>query len=612
MGHPLAPPNRKRPLAEKYYNPQEDPGSEKRTFIVIGITLLMLVGAQFFFKSPQPPAENKPAQTAPAPAASTPVAPAPSVAPSTAPTPKGKGGTLPQVASKQAASEEETVIENGLYKITFNNRGAQVKSWILKKHTDEKGNPLELVHPLAAQQFGYPLSLYTYDPALTKKLSEALYVASNSGAVAAPASVSFEYADGDVSVSKKFTFDHSYVVQVETSVTRGGQPVTAYPAWPSGFGDETVLPSYANAQVVSLEGDKVHRQPVKERNYFSANTWVVGGGTTPGPFEWAGAVDQYFGAIFLPDDPRNTAMVTFHGEIKIPEDLNKPDPAKQITVPVIGAAVGNPGGPTSTRLFVGPKATDVLESIHANVNGKPVGANLEPVVDLGRFAIIAKPLFLWLKWTHDHWIANWGWSIVILTIIINVALLPLRVTGMKTSLKMQRMQPKIEEVKKRYEKYPMRDPRRAQMNQEIWDLQRKEGANPISGCLPLLLQLPFLYAFYAMLANTIELRHAPWLWIHDLSSPDPNHILPIITVATMFLMTRLTPQVGMDPTQRMMMNTMSPIMFGIFTWAAAAGLALYWTIGNVIGAGQQWGMNRTSLGRELREMQEKRARKKNK
>ena len=201
---------------------------------------------------------------------------------------------------------------------------------------------------------------------------------------------------------------------------------------------------------------------------------------------------------------------------------------------------------------------------------------------------------------------------MILTIIINLALLPLRMTAMKTSLKMQKLQPKMEEIKKKYEKYPMRDPRRAQMNQEIWDLQRKEGANPVSGCLPLLLQLPFLYAFYSMLSNAIELRHASWLWIHDLSSPDPLHILPVLTVATMLLMTRLTPQVGMDPTQRMMMNTLSPIMFGFFTWAVASGLAVYWTVGNIIGAIQQYAMNRTHLGKELREMQEKRARKKNK
>jgi YidC/Oxa1 family membrane protein insertase len=596
-------------LAEKYYNPQEDPGSEKRTFIVIAFTLLLLVGAQFYFKSPQPPAENKPAATAPATNPGGSAASAASPATIFAPESKGKTPQHVEAATKQAASESQTVIENGLYKITFSNRGAQVTSWILKKYTDDKGQPLELVHSVAAPQFGYPLSLYTYDSALNKKLSDALYVSSQSGSLAAPAIISFEYSDQDVTVSKKFTFDHSYVVHVETSVTRNGQPLTAYPAWPAGFGDQTGPGSYGNEHIVWHDGEKVHRQAVNQRNWFTSNTWVVGGGTIPGPYEWAGAVDQYFGAIFLPDDPQHAAMVTFHNQIPLP---NNPDPNKPVMVPVIGAAVGTPGTPTSTRIFVGPKATDVLESVHATVNGKPVGPNLEPAVDLGTFGFIAKPLFLWLKWTHDHWLANWGWSIMILTVIINLALLPLRMTAMKTSLKMQKLQPKMEEIKKRYEKYPMRDPRRAQMNQEIWDLQRKEGANPISGCLPLLLQLPFLYAFYSMLANAIELRHAPWLWIKDLSAPDPLHILPILTVVTMLLMTRMTPQVGMDPTQRMMMNIMSPVMFGIFTWAAASGLALYWTVGNVIGAVQQYAMNHTHLGKELREMQEKRARKKNK
>ena len=600
-------------MAEQYYNPQEDPGSEKRTIVVIGITLLLLIGAQFYFKSPQPPApETKPPATAPAPAPSN----TSSATATPAPSEHALKGKLPQhieqLPTKQAASESDTVIENGLYKITFTNRGAQVKSWILKKYTDLKGQPLELVHPIAAQQDGYPLSLYTYEPTLNKKLSEALYVSNGAASLIAPATVTFEYADQDVAVSKKLSFDHSYVVHVETSVTRNGQPVTAYPAWPAGLGDQTTASHYANAQIVWHDGEKAHRQPVSQRNWLSSNSWVVGGGTSPGPFEWAGMVDQYFGVVFLPQEPRNVAMVTFHDQIKVPQDPTNPDPNKQMTVPVIGAAVGTPGAPTNVNLFVGPKATDVLGSVHALVSGKPAGPNLEPTVDLGTFGFIAKPLFLWLKWTHDHWVANWGWSIIILTIIINLAFLPLRFNQIKTSLKMQKLQPKMEEIKKRYEKYPMRDPRRADMNKEIWDLQSKEGANPLTGCLPLLLQLPFIYAFYAMLGNAIELRHAPWLWLHDLSSPDPLHILPILTIGTMLLITRLTPQVGMDPTQRMMMNVMSPIMFGFFTWAVAGGLALYWTVGNVIGVAQQYAMNRTHLGKELRELQEKRARKKNK
>ena len=133
-------------------------------------------------------------------------------------------------ATKQAASESETVVENDLYRITFTNRGAQVKSWILKKFTDDQDRPLELVNSLAAEKYGYPLSLWTYDETQRGKLNSVLYLASGSGAVTAPATINFEYADGDVAVRKSFAFDHTYLVHVETSVMSRGSQVTAYPA----------------------------------------------------------------------------------------------------------------------------------------------------------------------------------------------------------------------------------------------------------------------------------------------------------------------------------------------------------------------------------------------
>ena len=141
---------------------------------------------------------------------------------------------------------------------------------------------------------------------------------------------------------------------------------------------------------------------------------------------------------------------------------------------------------------------------------------------------------------------------------------------------------------------------------------KEEGFNPASGCLPMLLQLPLLWAFYAVLANTIELRHAPWLWVRDLSAPDPLHILPILTIVTMVALQQMTPQAGMDPAQRRMMNIMMPLMFAGFTWAVSAGLALYWTVGMVISLAMQYFMNHSELGKEIRELQEKRARKQKK
>jgi YidC/Oxa1 family membrane protein insertase len=155
----------------------------------------------------------------------------------------------------------------------------------------------------------------------------------------------------------------------------------------------------------------------------------------------------------------------------------------------------------------------------------------------------------------------------------------------------------------------MRDPRKQEMQQEISAVYKEHGVNPVGGCLPMLIQMPFLFAYYRMLGVAIDLRHAHWLWVHDLSAPDPLHLLPIGIIITMFLTQRMTPQAGMDPAQQKMMNFMMPVMLGVISWNLAAGLNLYWSVSQLLGIGQQVMMNRSSLGREMREMMEKRARK---
>jgi YidC/Oxa1 family membrane protein insertase len=167
-------------------------------------------------------------------------------------------------------------------------------------------------------------------------------------------------------------------------------------------------------------------------------------------------------------------------------------------------------------------------------------------------------------------------------------------------------------IKEKYKKYGMRDPRRQEMNTEIGELMKREGVSPVGGCLPLAIQMPFLFAYYSMLGAALDLRHAPWLWIHDLSSRDPYFILPIAVIITMLFTQRMTPQAGMDPSQQKMMNLMMPVMMGVISFNLAAGLCLYWSEGSLIGIVQQAVMNRTSLGREMREMAAKRARKKEK
>jgi YidC/Oxa1 family membrane protein insertase len=306
-------------------------------------------------------------------------------------------------------------------------------------------------------------------------------------------------------------------------------------------------------------------------------------------------------------------MVTLHDAITVPKDPKKPDPNSVNRYEVLGAAVGDSSGVTRERLFVGPKALEVLESVRSNTApGQMDGPDLRGTVDFGFFSIIARPLFLWLKWTHEHMASNWGVSIIILTVIINLALLPLRIFSMRSALKMQKLQPQMKAIQERYKKYPMRDPKRQEMNAEIGELYKREGVNPAGGCLPLLIQMPFLWAFYTMLGNAIELRQAPFLWLHDLASPDKLFIMPVVIVISTYLMQKMTPSSGMDPKQQQMMTLMMPLMIGWFSFNLPSGLSVYWTVGNIIGIGQQYIMNRTGLGREMREEAEKRARKKNK
>jgi YidC/Oxa1 family membrane protein insertase len=296
--------------------------------------------------------------------------------------------------------------------------------------------------------------------------------------------------------------------------------------------------------------------------------------------------------------------VTLRGVIDLPgSNPNENKPAE-----ILGIAAGQPGQ-SSQRLFVGPKALQVLEAIRVpTITGAE--KDLRALVNFGSLGLIARPLFIWLRWTFNY-VHNWGWAIVLQTILITIALLPLRITQMKSALKMQRVQPQMKAIQEKYKKYTMRDPRKQDMQKEIAALYKEHGVNPLGGCLPLLVQLPFLWAYYKMLGAAIDLRQAHWLWIRDLSSPDPIYLLPLVMVVSMVVMQRMTPQPGMDPAQQRMMNVVMPLMMGFIFFKLAAGLNLYYALSNLIMIAQQGVMNRTTLGREMREIAAKRARKKN-
>ncbi len=232
--------------------------------MVFAVTFALIIISQIFLfkdRSKQQPKPN-PVQTA---QSNAPASPSPSEAPSTPAEAVSKGQTpgvgkppANSVVTKAASSEVETVVENDLVRIVFTNRGAQAKSWVLKKYKDEDGHPLDLVNPLAVK-FGLPLSLYTYDENLRNQINSALYVGSASGTITAPGELTYEYAQGDVTVRKTFQFADTYVISVETEVTQNGKPVQAYPMWPAAFGDQNTGPSYASAKIEYMANDKVER-----------------------------------------------------------------------------------------------------------------------------------------------------------------------------------------------------------------------------------------------------------------------------------------------------------------------------------------------------------------
>jgi YidC/Oxa1 family membrane protein insertase len=589
-------------LAE-YRNPQQEPGGDKRMLMVFAVTFALIILFQvFLFKKP-PAQPAKPSQENAQKQAAVPAEKSATASPAQPSSEALAASEQRSTPAKAATGKVETVVENDLYRVTFTNEGAVVKSWILKKYKDDDGKPLDLVNKQAAEKFGYPLSLHTYDAALNDAINKkALYVPSATGIIKVPGELTFEYSGDGVSVRKSFMFGSEYVISIETEVTQNGKVISAYPAWPAGMGDETTAPAYAGERIEYMAEGKVERLAAKK---------VSGGNTIRGPFNWAGSQDQFFAAIFLPDNPDSAAMITLRNSLALPKDPKKPESNEFVHYEVLGAAVGDPSGVTKVRLFVGPKALNVLESVRSNTApGQMNGPDLRNVVDFGFFSLIARPLFIWLKWTHDKWFSNWGLCIVTLTVIINLALLPLRITSTKSALKMQKLQPQMKAIQEKYKKLPMRDPKRQEMNAEIGELYKREGVNPAGGCLPLLIQMPFLYAFYTMLQNAIELRQSPFLWLHDLAAPDKTFVMPVLIVISTYLMQKMTPSAGMDPKQQQMMTLMMPLMIGWFSFNLPSGLSVYWIVGNIILMIQQYLINRSHLGQELRTEMEKRARKK--
>ncbi len=553
---------------------------------------VILVWAKYF--GPKPPVAqpqaNKPGISAPAPTAAEGGKPdakmtgamAGKTTPSSMSTAMSAASAAP-VGVKSDTQERSIVIENDLYRVEISNRGAVVKSWQLKKYTDDAKPPriLDLVHPKAAEQVGgWPFAVVLDDAELQTAANAGLYQMNPEGAsVAAPTDVDFSWSDGHLAVTKHFHFDGSYVAHVEVSAKKDGTPITAGIAWLGGFGDVTVAnpANWDSVQTYYSEGGKISTFLPKKLD--GIDKW--GNGLWQGGKDFTGLEDRYFTATFLPAN--GAAPGTLETRYwKTSETMQVAGQQTQVPVSEVATAIAGPN--TALRVYVGPKDYDVLKKMTPPLQG---------LVNFGWLEFIADPLFHGLKWLHNY-IPNWGWSIVVLTLIINMLLFPLRISSYRTTLKMQRVAPEVKAINDRFKKYSMRDPRQQEKNKEVMAVYQREGINPVGGCVPMLLQMPLWFGLNTVLRYAIEMRHARWFgWITDLSSRDPYYVLPVMMGLSMYLVSKMTPMTSTDPQQQMMMKIMPVTMAGIFMISPiSSGLAVYILTSSVVGIGQQWYLNR--------------------
>ncbi|MEP6656499.1 MAG: membrane protein insertase YidC [Betaproteobacteria bacterium] len=383
-------------------------------------------------------------------------------------------------------------------------------------------------------------------------------------------------AQGD-KIAQVLTFHrNSYVIDVAYDVTNAGSaPLTPYAYFQltrdtkhQGTQSSMAPASYVGP-VIFNESDKFKKVEFGDIDKLAADPSRKLPYTKTADNGWVGMVEHYFVAAWLPSDAAKTEREFYTR--KLDNGLY----AAGVIVPVGTIAPGQTGE-VRVPLYAGPQEQDVLAKL---------AKGLDLVVDYGIFTVIAAPLFWLLRWLHDL-IHNWGWSIIVLTILIKGAFYPLNHASARSMAKMKVIGPKLKALQEQYAND------KQQLQVKMMEMYKQEKINPLGGCLPIVVQIPVFIALYWVLLSAVELRHAPWVgWIRDLSAPDPWFVLPVIYAITAYLQVRLSPTPIQDPMQAKIMQIM-PIAFSVMFLFFPAGLVLYWLINNTLQIGQQWHMNR--------------------
>jgi YidC/Oxa1 family membrane protein insertase len=447
-------------------------------------------------------------------------------------------------------------------------------SWRLKGYRDANGEPLELVP--SGVPGPRPFTLATDDQALSAVLSRAVFEPSEPALSLgnAPGTLTFSYRDASgLNARKTFHFQpdgRQYLVNVQASVDVGGTSRPVEVAWGPALG----LGYNPNGGNLIITRALVYVDGSVERLYLDD---LVEQDTYQGALLYAGVEDHYFLAAVVPGGGKTITVqfqpLTMAGQ---PDETGA-----ALERQFIAWRVSARDGGDTLPFFMGPKDFEELQA---------VDTQLVRAIDFGVFAWLVVPLLQALKWVNSY-VHNYGWAIITLTILINLAIFPLRHRSMVSMRKMQALQPEVKAIQDRYAKYKITDPERGKMNQEMMALYKQKGVNPASGCVPMLLTMPILFAFYAMLSVAIELRDAPFFgWIADLSAPDPLYITPLLMGASMVLQQQMMPSTA-DPMQKRMFMMM-PVVFTVFFLWAPSGLVIYWLMSNIMAIGQQAVTNR--------------------
>ena len=513
----------------------------KRLIIAVVLSFVILFGFSYFFPKPKsiPGAEtNRTTQSA---ATATSEKAAPTLAADSAAAPSVN--TPAPKAATGKTGKLLAYVDTRKYAMKIDRFG-RIESVILKQHKyrDEEGNPLELINPKKTR----PLEVRFSDPKLNREAFEVPYTASTKevNATTGAATLTLTQKLPGVTLVKRLTFhpDGEYDLKVDVNkkveyfITSGHRPEADKSRYMIVRG---VLVRNAKGVITTIEDGKA-----KETTKIPDATILS-------------SFDRYYASLFYNFDHPFYVIVT-------PDAKNDPLPFVRSDASL------------SLKAYVGPKEWKLFEQLDPR---------LTDAIEFGWFTFLAKPFFRVMLAIYNF-VGNWGWAIVLFTLLVKLVLFPLSYKGMMSMQKLKDLAPKMKEIKERYGKDP------AKMNQQMMALYKKHGANPMGGCLPMILQIPVFFALYRVLLNADELQGAPWiLWITDLSRQDPYYILPILMGATMFLQQHITPNTMTDPMQQKIFKWF-PVLMTFFFLTFPSGLVLYWLTNNILSIAQQYYINR--------------------